>query len=510
MSASYRKRIGAGAVPVRAHTVLILLASAWFQANAGATEVFSPPLRNAAPGENRFLVRPRDGAAQEGLERFHLLAGCEVVRRFPNLGGTEVLRVLPGKQTEGILQQYQHSGLFEFAEPDFRVQLANVFPNDPSFLDGTLWALNNAGQDGGAPNADIDAPEAWRVRTSASNVVVAVIDTGARYTHEDLAGNMWTHPNDGSHGFNALNGSSDPNDDDGHGTRIAGIIGAVGNNGVGTVGIAWRVQIMACKFAGQSGGSVSDALACLDYARTNGARIINASWGLDEFSVALSNSIHALRAAGILVVAAAGNSGRDIDVVARYPASYNLDNIIAVTATTRRDELYPLSNLGPTNVDLAAPGDEIYSTDSQSDTSYALDFGTSMATAYVTGAAALLRVANPGETPAQIISRILDSVDPLPFLNGNCVSGGRLNLRKALGVPVSHPLLSATVLNHELTLLLVGDPGKSYVIEKAANPLAPWSEFSTNLTSLTGAFILTNVLTGQPPSQFYRARLTAP
>jgi subtilisin family serine protease len=335
---------------------------------------------------------------------------------------------------------------------------------------------------------------------------VAIVDSGIRYTHEDLSNNIWISPQDGSHGINVVAGTNDPNDDNGHGTRIAGIIGAMGSNGVGVVGVAWQVQLMACKFADQfGGGSISDAITALDYARTNGAQVINASWGLDAFSESLSNTMAALRDAGIVVAAAAGNDARDIDAAPHYPASFNLDNIVSVMATTRRDEIYPLSNIGATNVDLAAPGYEIYSTDFQSDNSYALDEGTSMSAAYVSGAAALLRAAHPAETPAQIIARILAAADPLPVLSNACVSGGRLNLRKALGVEVSHPVLKGTGVNGPFVLTLCGAPGRNYIVESSTN-LSEWSSLATNLTGLGGSFALTNSATSVG-GQFYRARL---
>src|SRR5207249_4795409 len=149
--------------------------------------------------------------------------------------------------------------------PDFLVQAAATTPNDPKYLDGTLWGLNNIGQNGGKLDADIDAPEAWDVLTSASNIVVAVLDTGVRYTHEDLAANMWVNPSDGGHGFNALTGTNDPTDGSGHGTSVAGVLGAVGNNGKGVTGVAWRVQIMACKcFNNFGSGNVSDVITCFD------------------------------------------------------------------------------------------------------------------------------------------------------------------------------------------------------------------------------------------------------
>src|SRR4030095_1291717 len=157
-------------------------------------------------------------------------------RDFPAFGGVQVIRVPPFKDVHQILRQYQNHPLVDYAEPDFRGRLDAVFPNDPSFRDGTLWALNNAGQNQGLARADIDAPEAWSALTSPSNVVIAVIDSGIRQTHEDLAANLWTNPRDGSHGFNALTGSTNPEDDHGHGTIVAGVIGAVGDNALGVTG----------------------------------------------------------------------------------------------------------------------------------------------------------------------------------------------------------------------------------------------------------------------------------
>lgn len=477
---------------------------------ASATLVGESP---ATPGRAKFspgrlLIQPKPGARAQELARFHAANGCSILRRFPAFGEVQVLQLPRDGTVPDMARRYQVSDLVNFAEPDHYVRLASVFPNDPSFVDGTLWGLNNAGQEGGKANADIDAPEAWTAGVAANNVIVAVVDTGIRYTHEDLTGNLWTNPNDGSHGINAIAGSTDPNDDNGHGTLVAGVIGAVGNNGVGVTGIAWQVQLMAGKFVDPSGyGSVADALVCLDYARTNGAQIINASWGLDEFSSSLSNAMAALRVSGIIVVAAAGNDARDIDAFPFYPASFDLDNIITVAATTRFDGIHILSNLGQTNVDLAAPGLQIYSTAFQSNNAYAADEGTSMAAAYLSGAAALLRAAYPAEPPAQIINRLLTSVDPLPELAGHCVSGGRLNLRKALGVPQSAPVLRATVASAggDLVILLAGVPGRDYVIEASTN-LSNWWPISTNATGFNGFSNVTNGPTATG-GQFYRAYL---
>jgi len=487
------------------------------------------------PGTNNLLIRPKPGTTPQALDRFHAQQGCEVVGRFAGFGDVQVVRLPPGRLAWDLVHQYRQSGLTAYAELDQPVRLASIFPNDPSFLDGTQWALNNAGQDRGLPNADIDAPEAWGFKHDASNVIVAVVDSGVRLTHEDLAGNLWTNPRDGSHGINALTGSTDPSDDNGHGTRVAGVIGAMGNNGIGVAGVAWRVQIMACKFANSFGyGTVAGALACLDFARSNGAHIVNASWGLED-SLSLSNAMRALQAVGILVVAAAGNGPLNIDVTPHYPASYGFDNIVAVAATTRRDELYVRSNYGATNVDLAAPGDEIYSTHSRSDRAYSFDlFGqgdTSIAAAFVSGAAALLRGEHPEESPAQLIKRLIGGTDALPGLAGKCVSGGRLNLRKALGVAVASPQLEASLVVPDgllspwtgfellfrdepgdpispfalLMLRVVGHPGRSYVIERTED-LQVWRPFRSVRTAFAGDSMVTNETGWTGIRVYYRAR----
>jgi subtilisin family serine protease len=456
---------------------------------------------------NRILIKPRPGASRAAVADFHARQKVELLRTFNAIGNIQLLRVPEGENIRAFVEKYQRSGLVDFAEPDYRARLACVTPNDPHYVAGLLWGLDNAGQLGGAPDADIDAPEAWDILTSASNVVVAVIDTGVRYTHEDLADNAWVNPLDGSHGLNALGGSNDPNDDSGHGTLIAGVIGALGNNSTGVVGVVWRVQIMACKFADNSGGYFSDAVACLDYARTNGASVVNLSWGGYDLSLSLSNALHEVRQAGLVVIAAAGNDAIDIDARPYYPASFDFDNIVAVAATTRRDELYALSNIGARTVDLAAPGQDIYSTAFQSDTAYGSDQGTSMAAAYVSGACALLRARYPTETAQQIIQRLLAGTDPLPALAGLCVTGGRLNLRKALGPPDAAParlLALAPTSDGSFQLRLSGEPQRAYIIQATTN-LINWTPLFTNVTALSGTFVFTDNSTTSWTQRFFRA-----
>jgi subtilisin family serine protease len=412
---------------------------------------------------DRILIQPKPGIESAALMTFHGAHAARTLQTFRSFGGLQVLRVPEGRTVEELVTDYERSGLAEYAEPDY---IGHVFaiPDDPKYLDGTLWGLRNTGQDGGLPGADLDAAAGWALRTCASNIVVAVIDTGIRYTHEDLAANMWVHPIDGSHGTNTLAGTTDPHDDSGHGTMIAGVLGAVGNNGKGVVGVAWSVQIMAVKSFDQFGvGSVSDAAAGLEYAMTHGAHIINASWGFTN-SMALSNAFHSVRDAGIVVVAAAGNSGIDLDTSPTYPACYDFDNLVTVAYTTRRDELGTNSNYGATRVHLAAPGERIHSTFAATDTFYFHNTGTSFAAPYVTGTLALMRAAFPAESHQQLIARLLGGVDPLPALHGKIVTGGRLNLRKAL----SPPLLSMVVVldgpNIEITWTR-RDPDHLYTVE---------------------------------------------
>ncbi len=254
----------------------------------------------AGAREDRILVKPNPGA---DLTQLHAALGTQVLSTFAAIGGLQTLELAAGADAQSLITLYLQSGLVEYAEPDFIVA-ASLTPNDARYLDGSLWGLYNTGIYGGVPGADISAPEGWDSQNTASNIIVAVIDTGARYTHEDLAGNMWVNPGesgrdalgldkstngmdddgdgyiDDVHGINAILGTGIPWDDHGHGTHVSGTIGAVGNNSVGVVGVAWKVQLMACKFLDATGhGSVSDAITCIDYARKKGANIINASWG---------------------------------------------------------------------------------------------------------------------------------------------------------------------------------------------------------------------------------------
>ncbi|MDQ6787044.1 MAG: S8 family serine peptidase [Acidobacteriota bacterium] len=320
-------------------------------------------------------------------------------------------------------------------------------PNDPLFNE--QWALNNTGQNGGKKDAHIAALAAWQKIKGSKGVVVAVLDTGVDYTHTDLIGNMWMRPdkvpayNDAElgsindlRGFNAEDNQSDPMDDNGHGTHCAGIIGAEGDNNEGIAGVNWNVEIMPLKFLGRSGsGTTKDAIEAINYAidrKQNGVnvRVISASWGSTAYSKALEDAIRAAGEAGILFVAAAGNDGTSNDKRPHYPSNYNLPNVISVAATDKTDVLASFSNFGAKTVHIAAPGREIVSTWLNDD--YREASGTSMATPYVSGVAALILAADPKMSVEKLRDRILKSVDKLDSLSGKIESGGRLNAAKAL------------------------------------------------------------------------------
>ena len=453
--------------------------------------------------DDQILLQPKPGITRSALAGFHAVQESIVIGELAGLGGLQIVRLPAGATVTGFIVKCEQSGLVEFAEPDY---FGRVFatPNDPKYLDGTLWALNNIGQGGGTADADIDAPEAWGVLNSASNIVVAVIDTGVRYTHEDLAANMWLNPNDGSHGLNALTGTNDPSDDNGHGTQVAGVLGAVGNNGKGVTGVAWRVQIMACKSFNNFGvGNISATVACLEYARTNSARIINASWGFNPDSLALSNAVLAARNAGIIVIAACGNNSVNVDVTPSYPATYGFDNLLSVAYTTRNDTLATNSNYGATNVDLAAPGEQIYSTYGATDRFYFNGTGSSFAAPFVAGACTLLWNKFPAETPQQIIARVLHATEPLPALAGKCVTGGRLNLRRALSPPLQLTPFSGAG-NLPFALRVNGGPNRTCIVEVTTN-LASWLPLVTNTTSADGTFECTDDQSTNAVRRFYRA-----
>jgi subtilisin family serine protease len=340
------------------------------------------------------------------------------------------------------------ANLIDYLSPNY-IRTINRTPNDPYLSD--LWGLSQAN------NVDIDAQEAWDVMPTdgASDVVVGIVDTGIDYNHPDLAGNMWHNPaeaagqsgidDDGNgvvddiYGFNAVSNNGTPLDDHSHGTHVAGTIGAVANNGIGVVGVAWKVKLMALKFLSSSGsGTDWDAIEAISYAvsmRNRGGhlKVLNNSWGGSGYDAALKNAIHSANEAGILFVAAAGNAGTNNDVSPFYPANYDEPNLISVAAIGSDGSKASFSCYGPTTVHLAAPGVSILS--SVPNGNYARYSGTSMATPHVSGVAALAYSKMLQYTPAETKAMLMATVKPLPALNGLMVSPGVVSARNALANP---------------------------------------------------------------------------
>ncbi len=404
-----------------------------------------------------LATRRADADAAEPRE------GLRLRRRWERFGGLRELEIQTGETTAAAIERLRASGRYEYVQPD-RIYRSTATPNDPDFP--RQWPLANNGTNNGIATADIGATRAWDVRTDAPDVIVAVIDSGVRYDHPDLAGNLWTNTreipgngrdDDGNgyiddvYGINAIlprssPGAGDPRDDHGHGSHVAGIIGAAGNNGTGIAGVAWKVRIMSLKFlrgsasataANPAGeGLSSDAVECIDYAIAQGAHIINASYGAAagavlQFDPAQFDAVRRARDAGIIIVAAAGNSGADMDLLPHYPASFRLENVLAVANSTNRDDAPVGTNFGSGSVELAAPGTEIYSL-AHDATLYVTRSGTSMAAPHVAGALALLKAQFPTDTYRQLINRTLRHVDPVSAFSGRVQTGGRLNLDRAI------------------------------------------------------------------------------
>jgi thermitase len=406
-------------------------------------------------GRPEVLVKFKSGvslAAIEALsERFH----DQLEDRIENAPGWTAIDDLDDASAAATVQQYLALPEVEYAEENYEIRLVEsldssivpILPHDPQFAE--QWALSNSGQRGGKEGADISAPLAWATTTGSEDVVVAVLDSGVDYRHEDLAPNMWTRPArlapyedsdlgiiDDEYGFNAVENASDPMDENGHGTHCAGIIGAEGENDIGIAGVNWKVRIMPLKFMNAGGfGTTKDAIEAINYViarKKDGVnvRIISASWGSTQKSRALEDVIRKAYENDIMFVAAAGNSSVNNDRSPHYPSSYNVPNVVSVAALDRNDQLAKFSNWGVKSVAIAAPGVDILST--WLNNAYEEKSGTSMATPVVSGVAALIVAEHPRMSVDDLRKKLLASTDPIVALKGKTVTGGRINAAKAL------------------------------------------------------------------------------
>jgi outer membrane protein assembly factor BamB len=422
--------------------VLVLLATACARASIwSAAEPFTPKERAQGYSDRVVLAKPRADRLAS-VEADEAREQVRVREKFSRLGDVRIIELPPHESVEAAIARLKATGRYDYVEADV-LMYPTATPNDPNFA--SQWALNNTGVlPGSTAQADIDAIRAWGVIREAPNVVVAVIDNGVRLDHQDIAPNLWRNPSPSFgdvHGARIIRGlrSGDVSDETGHGSHVAGVIGAAGNNGVATAGVAWRVQLMPLKNAGADGVSAaSDSAALIDYAVSKGAHIINCSFGGAAFSQTLFNAIRAARDAGVIVVAAAGNSNTNADTNPTYPAGYLLDNVVTVGASMPNDTATASTNYGA-SIDLFAPGSSILSTDMASLTGAVSKGGTSMATAHASGALALLKARFPNDTYRQLINRLLRGTETKLALAGHAQTNGRLNLYYALTSPSNRP-----------------------------------------------------------------------
>ncbi len=391
-----------------------------------------------------YIVKMKDGVGAFSAQNMNTMMAplsAKVKSQVSQKHRTMVVQQSMLVRPEAAIAQLQQLPNVELVEPNYIYQ-ASALPNDSRLSD--LWGLVNQSKSSGG--VDIDAEDAWGISTGSRNVVVAVIDTGVNYRHPDLRNNMWVNSaeangqpgvdDDGNgfvddiHGYDFANKDGDPMDDNDHGSHCAGSIGAEGDNGIGVVGVNWKVRIMALKFlTGSGGGTLEDALKSIDYATQMGVDVMSNSWGGGGESQTLREAIERAEQAGILFVAAAGNAASNNDAQPSYPASYDVPNVISVAAINDRGDLASFSNYGKNSVHIAAPGVDILSTNKNS--SYIKLSGTSMATPHVSGVAALLLASEPSLSYSALKSRLLDTSKPLAQLRGK-ISHGVLNAYNAL------------------------------------------------------------------------------
>jgi hypothetical protein len=394
------------------------------------------------PGQ--LLVRFKPGTTLSSREAVHLAVEAKsVLKEFRHVVGLQLVEVDDAKLPSTLDAYSAHPDVL-YAEPDYLIELAAT-PNDPDFP--LLWGMENTGQvvEGvpGTPGADIRATGAWDFWTGDPDFKIAVIDTGVDYQHPDLAPNIWVNPgeipdngfdDDGNgyiddvRGWDFSNEDADPMDrySFGHGSHVAGIIGAAGNNGLGVAGVNWQCSIVPLKIFGGIHTPISAAVPALEYCIDNDIRVSNNSWYATGFSQSLYDVVEATQAAGHIVVASAGNSAYNNDLGGnRYPACFDLPNIISVAATNNNDELAWFSHWGPTMVDIGAPGLDVYSTVHHGE--YGYKSGTSMASPHVTGVVGLIMSRWPGLGWQAVKTHVLNTARPVDSLIGRVLASGVVN-----------------------------------------------------------------------------------
>lgn len=412
---------------------LVQVDGRWFRAVQGRMypleQVVSARL---LPGATLELVAARVVGAGDALPALELL-------RTSSRGVLD-LQLPADADPVAVVLQLQASGLCEFAEVNALGEWLGI-PNDPSF--GQLWHLNNTGQSGGLPDADVDAPEAWDITGGDPSVVIAVIDSGTEITHSDLAANVWVNPDevagngldddangkvDDVNGWDFEANNNNPNGNYFHGTSVAGVVAAKGDNGIGIAGLAGGGDAGAgCRVLPVNAGSFSPITSVLDdavnYVSGEGVRVITLSLTVPS-TQALTDALNAAHAAGVFIDCASGNSFGAIT----YPAS--LANVMAVGCTNNQDVKSGFSNFGP-DLEVVAPGDNVYMLTTGN--SYASNSGTSFSAPHVAALAGLMFSVNPGLTNEAVRQLMKDTADDLatPGFDNN-TGWGRINAAAAV------------------------------------------------------------------------------
>lgn len=465
-------------------------------------------------------ARPVEGSVFEDLVVLRLSASTALATAIAALERQpEVLYAEPNFQVSLVERGREAAARSNAASAPFPMSGGGgTEPDDFDFPN--QWGLQNPGPPDGVAGADIRAVEAWAITTGARAVKVAVIDSGIDYFHPDLAPNVWTNPgevpgngldDDGNgflddvHGYDFVSDDGDPMDDNEHGTHVAGILGAAGNNFNGIAGVCWAVSLVAIKAFDEEGRASLDAiLAALDYAVASGALVINASWGTDELSRALRDAVREVSAQGVLLIAAGGN---DQTARALYPAAF--EEALAVAATNSKDGRAFFSNYGP-EMDLAAPGDYIFST--LPNNQYDYRSGTSMATPFVSGVAALVLSRHPQFTARQVADILKNTADPIPV--EQAIGYGRLNAARAVRVEQPLPdarLEAPAVLQGRVTFrgTAAGEGFLSYTLASGVGERPTnWVDFFTGTAPVTNGVLLDEFHTAALEEGAHGIRLT--
>lgn len=407
----------------------------------------------SAAARPEVLVKFRAGVSADAIAQITSRFHDRVQDEIEAVPGLTAVDDADNADASAIAAEYQALAEVEYAEPNYEISLAppGNDPNrtrvsDPGFE--KQWALTK-----------IQAPQAWTTTKGSDEIVVAILDSGVESSHTALMNNLWTRPTNvapyqdrdlgtvddllgcnfaasGNPGVWLGDSMNDPLDENGHGTSCAGVIGAECGTGPRVCGVNQKVRIMALKFMnaggfGSTGGAVQSINYAIDRKRAGvNLRIISVGWGLAQRSRALEDVIGKAYEAGILFVAAAGDSSADNDIAPQYPASYQIGNVLSVAASDQSDALAPFSNYGVKSVQLAAPGKDVLTTALGND--YEMRSGTSMAASVVAGVAALALAAQPNLTVDGLRSLLLKSVDKSPALRGRVATGGRINAARAV------------------------------------------------------------------------------